>query len=270
MRWAAVLPAAALVAALVAALAGAAGAIAAGAAGAAGGAGAASAARADERRSGFDFMSPATQAMQRDDAANPAQLWLKDGQARFAADCARCHDAASMRGVAARHPAWDAASGKPLTLGGRIAACQVRHVKGPNLAAESEARLALETFVAAQSRGLPIAPPADARLEPWRARGRALFEQRLGQLDLACTHCHDRAAGQRLGGSPIPQAHPTAYPIYRLEWQTVGSLQRRMRGCLSGVRAEPFGWDSDEATALELFLMQRAAGMPIESPGVRP
>lgn len=228
------------------------------------------AAAADERRSGFDFMSPATQAMQRDDAANPALLWQKDGEARFAADCARCHEPAAMRGVAARHPVWDAASGKPLTLGGRIAACQVRHVKGPNLAADSEARLALETFVAAQSRGLPIAPPADARLEPWRARGRALFEQRLGQLDLACMHCHDRAAGQRLGGSPIPQAHPTAYPIYRLEWQTVGSLQRRMRGCLSGVRAEPFGWDSDEATALELFLMQRAAGMPVESPGVRP
>jgi sulfur-oxidizing protein SoxA len=228
------------------------------------------AAAADGRRSGFDFMSPATQAMQRDEAANPALLWQKDGEARFAADCARCHEPASMRGVAARNPAWDGTSGKPLTLGARIAACHVRQVKGAPLAPESDGRLALETYVAAQSRGMPIAPPADPRLDAWRARGRALFGQRLGQLDLACTHCHDRFAGQRLGGSPIPQAHPTAYPIYRLEWQTVGSLQRRTRGCLSGVRAEPFGWDSDEATALELFLMQRAAGMPVESPGVRP
>jgi sulfur-oxidizing protein SoxA len=227
-------------------------------------------AQTDARRSGFDSMSPATQAMQRDDATNPATLWLKDGEARFAADCARCHDPAAMRGVAARHPAWDAASGRPLTLGARIAACQVRHVKGAPLAFESDARLALETFVAAQSRGLPIAPPDDARLAPWRARGQALFEQRLGQLDLACQQCHERAAGERLGGSLIPQAHPTAYPIYRLEWQTVGSLQRRLRGCMTGVRAEPFGADSDEATALELFLMQRAAGMTIESPGVRP
>ncbi len=79
-----------------------------------------------------------------------------------------------------------------------------------------------------------------------------------------------RSAGRRLAGSTIPQAHPTGYPIYRLEWQGMGSLQRRLRGCMSAVRAEPFGYDSDELTALELFLAQRAAGMPIETPAVRP
>ena len=51
-----------------------------------------------------------------------------------------------------------------------------------------------------------------------------------------------RQAGRRLGGSPIPQAHPTGYPIYRLEWQGLGSLQRRLRDCMTGVRAEPFAW----------------------------
>ena len=78
--------------------------------------------------------------------------------------------------------------------------------------------------------------------QPCARAGRALFEQRMGQLDLSCAHCHDAAAGRRLGGSPIPQAHPTGYPIYRLEWQGLGSLQRRLRDCLSGVRAEPFAW----------------------------
>ncbi len=228
------------------------------------------AAAQDPRRSGLDFMTPATQAMQRDDAANPAWLWLKDGQARFAQDCARCHDAAAMRGVAARHPAFDERRGKPVTLGQRIAACQAEHVKGAALAPESDARLALETFVAQRSRGEPIAPPHDTRLAPWRERGRRLFEQRLGQLDLSCAICHDERAGQRLGASPIPQGHPTGYPIDRLEWQGMGSLQRRLRGCLSGIRAEPFAFDSGELVALELFLMQRAAGMPLETPAVRP
>ena len=48
---------------------------------------------------------------------------------------------------------------------------------------------------------------------------------------------------RRLGGSPITQGHPTGYPIYRLEWQSLGSLQRRLRNCLAGVRAEapPYG-----------------------------
>lgn len=225
---------------------------------------------ADDRRSGFDFMSPATQSMQRDDAANPAWLWRIDGAQRFAADCARCHDAGRMVGVAARHPAFDAPRGRPISLGGRIEACWRQHVGGGPLGPEHPVRLALETFVANASRGLPIAPPADPRLVPWRERGERLYRQRMGQLDLACTHCHDRAAGRRLGGSVIPQGHPTGYPIYRLEWQAVGSLQRRIRGCLAGVRAEPFADDGDEHLALEVFLAHRAAGLPIETPAVRP
>jgi L-cysteine S-thiosulfotransferase len=233
-------------------------------------AGAAMAQPGDSRRSGFEFMSPATQAMQRDDAANPAFLWLQDGRRRFEADCLRCHAAGSLRGVAARHPAWDAHTGRPLTLSGRIQQCQQRHVKGPALAPESDALLGLEAFVAQASRGLPIAPPDDARLAAARALGARLYVQPLGQLRLSCAQCHDAMAGRRLGGSLIPQGHPTAYPLYRLEWQGVGSLERRLRHCQSGVRAEPFAFGSEELVALQLFLAQRAAGMAIESPGVRP
>ena len=39
---------------------------------------------ADTRRSGFDAMSPALQAMQRDDAQNPAMLWVKDAELLWA------------------------------------------------------------------------------------------------------------------------------------------------------------------------------------------
>jgi hypothetical protein len=34
----------------------------------------------------------------------------------------------------------------------------------------------------------------------------------------------------------------------------MGSLQRRLRGCMSGVRAEPFPPGSIEMTELELYL----------------
>ncbi len=236
--------------------------------------GAATAQPPDPRRSGFDFMSPATQAMQRDDAANPAFLWVQDGQRRFEASCQRCHAAASLRGVAARHPAWDEASSRPLTLAGRIRSCQQRHVleprRGPELPFESEALLGLEAFVAHASRGQPIAPPDDPRLAEARAEGARLYVQPFGQLRLSCAQCHDAQAGRRLGGSAIPQAHPTAYPLYRLEWQGLGSLERRLRQCFSGVRAEPPAFGSRELVALQLYLAQRAAGMVVESPGVRP
>jgi sulfur-oxidizing protein SoxA len=229
---------------------------------------------ADPRRSGFEFMSPATQAMQQDDAQNPGFLWVKGGEQRFQATCARCHTAASLRGVAARHPAFDPQLGQPLTLSARIQQCQLRHVQGPPLPAESEPLLSLEAYVAHASRGLPIVSPtgpgADPRLAPFVQQGAALYAQRFGQLDFSCAQCHDPHAGGRRGGSTIPQGHPTGYPVYRLEWQGLGSLQRRLRHCMSGVRATPFAFGSVELTALELYLNQRAAGMAIETPGVRP
>lgn len=234
---------------------------------------------ADDRRSGFDFMTRETQALQRDDGLNPAMLWVRGGEiawgekaGRAGKSCADCHgDAArSMRGVAARHPAFDAASGQPLTLAGRINACRVRHQQAAAHAPESEPLLSLAAFVGMASRGLPIAPPDDARLAPFRAQGQRLYLQRIGQLDLSCAQCHDALAGRRLGGSTIPQAHPTGYPIYRLEWQGMGSLQRRLRGCFAGVRAEAPPFDHADLVALELHLMQRAAGMALETPAVRP
>jgi sulfur-oxidizing protein SoxA len=117
---------------------------------------------------------------------------------------------------------------------------------------------------------MPLAPPADGRLQSTRALGEALYRQRRGQLDLSCAQCHDDNAGQRLAGSTIPQAHPTAYPLYRLEWQALGSLQRRLRGCMTGVRAEPFDYGAAELIAIEAWLAERAAGMAVETPGVRP
>ncbi|MBC7731758.1 MAG: sulfur oxidation c-type cytochrome SoxA [Bacteriovorax sp.] len=233
----------------------------------------------DPRRSGFSFMTPAVQAMQRDDAQNPAMLWVNDGEALWNAKagtsdkaCAACHGAApaSMRGVAARYPAFDAALKRPVDLRQRIQQCRVGQQKAAPWADESADLLNVEGYVALQSRGAAIAPPADARLQAFTERGASLYRARIGQLDFSCAQCHDDHAGQRLGGSVIPQAHPTGYPLYRLEWQGLGSLQRRLRNCMAGVRAEPFAYGSSELVALELYLMQRAAGMAMESPAVRP
>lgn len=233
----------------------------------------------DERRSGFDAMSPSTQAMQRDDRLNPGMLWVAEGEALWRRkdghterSCASCHgDAkASMRGVAAKYPAFDAVQNRPVDLRTRINLCRANHLEAAALAPESGDLLALEAYVAHQSRGLPIAPEADPRSAPYRERGRLLFERRLGQLNLSCAICHDGLAGRRLGSAPIPQAHPTGYPLYRLEWQALGSLQRRLRNCMTGVRAEPYPYGAPEWVELELYLAERSRGMPIETPAVRP
>ncbi len=233
----------------------------------------------DTRRSGFAFMAPSTQAMQNDESLNPGMLWVKDGEALWLRPegqsnkaCISCHAAAasSMRGVAASYPAFDARLQRPLNLGQRINQCRQHHQQAAPLRAESQELLALETYVAWQSRGLPLSPPDDSRLTPFRDRGQQRFAQRLGQLQLSCAQCHDNNAGGRLGGSLIPQAHPVGYPVYRLEWQALGSLQRRLRNCMSGVRAEPFAYGAQELVELELYLTARGKGLPGETPGVRP
>jgi len=233
----------------------------------------------DSRRSGFEDMGAATQAMQKDDALNPGMLWVRDGELQWnqpqgasGKACVNCHAAAqsSMRGVAARYPAFDAGQGRPITLGQRINQCREQHQQAAPLRAESQELLGLESYIALQSRGMPLAPPQDTRLEPFRQRGQQLFMQRIGQLNLSCAQCHDGLPGKRLAGSLIPEAHPTGYPVYRLEWQGMGSLQRRLRGCMSGVRAQPFAYGAQELVELELYLKTRASGMAMEAPGVRP
>jgi L-cysteine S-thiosulfotransferase len=236
-------------------------------------------AQADTRRSGLEFMSPATQAMQRDDTLNPAMLWVKQGEALWqrAADsgnqsCAGCHGDASvsMRGVAARYPAFDELQQHPVNLAQRINLCRQRHQHAEAWPFESQDLLSLESFVALQSRDMPVTPASDPRLAPYLERGKQRYEQRMGQLDLSCAQCHDQRWGRRLGGSVIPQAHPTAYPVYRLEWQGLGSLQRRLRNCINGVRAQTYPFGAPELVELELYLAARARGMTVESPGVRP
>jgi sulfur-oxidizing protein SoxA len=186
--------------------------------------------------------------------------------------CADCHgDAAvNMKGVAARYPAFDKTLGRPVNLEARINICRADRQQATPFPYESRELLALTALVARQSRGDTIVASTDPQLAPFVAKGRALFNQRQGQLNLACTNCHDESWDKRLAGSAITQGHPTGYPLYRLEWQTLGSLQRRLRACLTGIRAQPYDFGAPELVELELFLMSRAQGMPIEAPAVRP
>jgi sulfur-oxidizing protein SoxA len=233
----------------------------------------------DQRRSGYADLGPDSKAMQDDDTVNPGMLWVLDGEALWTAKagsanraCADCHgDAAeSMKGIAARYPAYDAARARPVDLEERVNICRTERQNATPFKFESKEMLALSAYVARQSRGMPIAEAKDPRLAPFVAQGRALFEQRQGQINMSCAQCHDDSWGKKLAGNLVPQAHPTAYPIYRLEWQSLGSLQRRLRNCTIGMRAEPYDYGAPENVSLELFLMQRARGMPMESPGVRP
>lgn len=233
----------------------------------------------EERRSDSEFISADTRAMQNDDTENPGMLAALDGETLWnekagAANksCADCHGDAktSMKGVAARYPAFVPALRRPVDLEERINMSRVDDQKSTPLPFESKELLALTLYIARQSHGMPIAVNDDAQSKPFIDAGRGIFEHRQGQLNLSCAQCHDDNWGKHLAASPIPQAHPTGYPIYRLEWQQLGSLQRRLRACMSAMRAEPYEYGARELVDLEFYLMWRARGMAMDAPGVRP
>jgi sulfur-oxidizing protein SoxA len=233
----------------------------------------------DQRRSSYDQMSPATKAMQDDDTSNPATLSVLDGEAlwnskmgRADKSCADCHgDAATaMRGVSARYPAPARSGARLFNIEQRINLCHTGQQQAEPFAYESHDLLTLTAYVGQQSRGMPIAISEDERTKSFIEKGRKLYSTRQGQLNLSCQNCHDDNWGQKLAGVPLVQGHPNGYPLYRLEWQSVGSLQRRLRNCMIGMRAEPYPYGAEEYVSLELFLMWRARGMTVETPAVRP
>ncbi len=234
---------------------------------------------AEERiKSATDFLSEDLKKRQQDETANPGMLWVSEGEELWnkiegseGKSCTSCHGDAktSMKGVAARYPAIDPRTGKLLNIELRINRCREGGQKAATFPYESEELLALTAYVARQSLGLPVAVKIDGAAAPYYQRGKELFYQRQGQINLSCAQCHIDNLGRHLRGDIISSGVGTGYPAYRLEWQALGSLHRRLRACSLGVRAIQFPFGSDEYLSLELFLAKRAEGMPIETPAIR-
>lgn len=230
------------------------------------------------RRSGYTYLLPENQRLQDDEFANPGLLWVEQGRELWhhadgaaGASCATCHGEAveSMRGVRTRYPHFDPQRGKLINLEQQINRCREAHMQAPAYPYESAALLALTTFVSFQSRGLPMDVRSDGPAAPFFEAGKVFFHQRRGQLDLACAHCHDQQAGQRLRGEVISQGQTNGFPVYRHIWQTLGSTHRMFAWCNASVRAEPYPYGTDEYVNLELFLAWRGRGLPVETPAIR-
>jgi len=229
-------------------------------------------------KGGIEFQGEAIRTMQADAFGNPGMLWVDRGAALWKApagarkvSCASCHgaDGSSMNGVAVRYPSYVASLGGVVDLEQRVNACVTGNQEARAFAWESQELLALTAFIASRSRGMPIVPDPSPDSDATYERGRSIYFQRQGQLNLACTNCHDASWGKRLLSEPISQGHPADWPAYRLEWQAMGSLERRLRACYLGVRAEMPAYGSPDLVALEVYLARRASGVVSNPPGVR-
>jgi len=232
----------------------------------------------DKVQSGLAFTGPEILELQADDFANPAlpymdkgaKLWSQ-GAGKSDKSCESCHGDISigMKGVATRYPAIDKASKKLFNLEDRIRNCRTKQQKAADWPLESDELLAVSLYVTSASNGMPIQANIDGAAKPHFDNGQKIFLTRQGQMNMSCTQCHDQRYGIKLYTDRLSQGQPNAYPAYRIEWQRLASLERRLRFCYNGVRAELPAWGHVVMRDISLYLMWRAQGLNIEVPSVR-
>lgn len=230
--------------------------------------------------SGYEFMEPATRQLQDDDFLNPAFFLVDRGAALWDQpwpgaegtenSCRSCHgDPSSMAGVSARYPEFAPETGLLENVEARIRReIASRFGVQPPQSGDQDL-IALTMLIGLQSRGMPISVPVPPEAKDLLALGEEIYTTRRGQLNLACSHCHEDNWGSKLRGDTISQGQINAFPIFRLIWDEVGTLDRMFTWCMEAVRAEPYREGSQEYRALELYLAQRASGLAVETPGVR-
>jgi L-cysteine S-thiosulfotransferase len=227
--------------------------------------------------SGYQFLTPQLQAMQQDADANPISLWVEKGQALWDSSCQSCHQSPNtLRSSAAEFPRLKTISHAPrlINLEDQINLCRQRVGQAPK-GVEDDDTLSLSALLHSVAKGqkihaqAPVDAPGQKRWQDELSQGAQLYATRMGRLNLACVHCHDGKVGANLRAEVVSPGHPSGFPIYRLNWQNMGSIDRRLRACYSGVQATLPAPGSANLRQLELFLKVRANGMPLDGPSIR-
>ena len=180
----------------------------------------------DGKRSGYTYAEPETRAMQDDEFENPGFLWVEQGAELWSIvagqagmSCESCHQdaSASMKKVGATYPIYDEKLGKLINIEQRINQCRTDRMQADAWKWESKALLSMTTYVRHQAHGEPITPNVEGPAKPFFEKGKAFYEERRGQLDMACLHCHGFNNGRMMRANLLTQGHSNGFPTYRLK-----------------------------------------------------
>lgn len=225
--------------------------------------------------SGWRFRSAETQALEMDDFDNPAfvfveqaeDLWDKvDGAAGKA--CSSCHeDVADFAGLRTQLPRVD--DGELVTMENLINECRTERMEADPWKWSKGKMTAMTALIGVQSRGMPMNVAIDGDAAPFWEKGKELYYTRVGQLDMACSNCHEDNYGMMIRADHLSQGQVNGFPTYRLKNAKLNSIHGRFKGCMKNIRATPFKEGGDEFKALELYLASRGQGLSVETPSVR-
>jgi len=225
--------------------------------------------------SGWRFRSRETQALETDDFDNPAfvfvdqglDLWEEvDGSAGKA--CASCHDdVEDFAGLRTQLPRVQ--DGELVAMEDLVNGCRTERMGAEPWKWSGGKMTAMTALIGLQSRGMPVGVKIDGEAAPFWEKGKELYYTRVGQLDMACSNCHENNYGVMIRADHLSQGQINGFPTYRLKNAKLNSIHARFKGCMKNIRAEPFKEGGDEFKALELYLASRGQGLSVETPSVR-
>jgi len=229
-----------------------------------------------ELKSGSYFSREETRAIEQDEFENPGMIWVERGSELFNTDmgnnnvsCSNCHNKNnnSLIGAATSYP--KIYKNQLINLEQKINICLKNNMNAEPYLLESNNLLSLSSFITYISKGLPMNVSIVGKAEQYFKRGKEIYFERIGQMNLACNQCHDNLAGNYLRAEKISQGHINGFPSYLMRWENIASVHRRFQFCNNQARAEPLEIGHDDYNALQLFTAWRGNGLLLESPSVR-
>ncbi len=208
----------------------------------------------------------------------PYDFALDEGKTAFAAKFANGKSYADCFpnggiGIRQDFPYFDTKAGEVVTLDLAINRCRAANGEKP-LPYQTGMMASITAYMAETSRGKPFAItiPDDPRAQAAYEEGKKFFYSRRGQLNFSCASCHAGASGQRMRGDILAPALGilAAFPIYRSDWGSMGTIDRRFTTCSAQMRAEPLPPQDPLYRDVEYFLSYMSNGVPISGPGTRP
>lgn len=229
--------------------------------------------------SGYDFRKSMIREMQDDEFSNPGMLVVEHGEAIWeeidgsaGKSMAQIWDecaGVSVEAAATGYPRYHEGAGKVISLEQQINYCRETAMGAKPYKWEKQDMLGMTAYIKYQGNGMPVAVAVDGPAAPVFERGKELYYQRVGQLDMSCAHCHEDNYGNYIRADMLSQGHINGFPTYRVKWNGVGSAHRRFRGCNGNIRATKLPYGHDDYVALELYLAWRGNGLNVETPAVR-
>ncbi|KNG92818.1 sulfur oxidation c-type cytochrome SoxA [Pseudaestuariivita atlantica] len=225
--------------------------------------------------SGWRFRSQETQALETDDFENPAMVFVDKGIDLFdkvegseGKACSSCHeDVADFAGLRTTLPRVE--DGELVTMENLVNECRTERMGAEPWKWSGGQMTAVTALIGLQSRGMPVNVAIDGEAAPFWEKGKELYYTKVGQLQMACSNCHEDNYGVMIRADHLSQGQINGFPTYRLKNAKLNSAHGRFKGCMKNIRATPYKEGGEEFLALELYLASRGQGLSVETPSVR-